>query len=525
MKSIRIFGGLASILLSLLFLMACAKNKPPAVGTDTSPPPATESSLPEPEETVATTSPVETEPDTAEELHETRLEAESKPEAESETGADTATATEPTTENPTEPAITLSSEELKALLSAALNKETGDAVVTVKSAVNGETYAYQTVIQRGTDFRAELTAEGRTEEITVVGDRAYYFLSETDGEHPTAYMMTITEEEREALLARFTEGDSAVGADGARMIEALLKGNLRGVRYADGTVVLTCTEPDESIVASLLGTPTEGAATVFDFTLDSEVRMAFMRCKVTLPASATEGGDTVILSETTVRYTPDDLGLPEDTSAYTETTYNELFGVKLPEADPDDAASAGLPLDKDHYTFIGENAAHTPEEQYLFMLVYPHSYEGKTFTLYGTVQENREGKTVLSLGVDMAFVLSFDGVAVPAVGSYVKLVAVYTKTADVRDYADFDCYTMAVTACEVLRGATGANGGRLMYVTATALNVRTSSDTASAANIIGSYAKGERVEVFEQDAKGWYRVVYDGQNAYINGKYLSETKP
>ena len=66
MKSIRIFGGLASILLSLLFLMACAKNKPPAVGTDTSPPPATESSLPEPEETVATTSPVETEPDTAE---------------------------------------------------------------------------------------------------------------------------------------------------------------------------------------------------------------------------------------------------------------------------------------------------------------------------------------------------------------------------------------------------------------------------------------------------------------------------
>ena len=526
MKSIRFFGGLFSILLSLLFLMACAKNKPPAAAEDASPSTAAESSLAEPEETTEPTSPAETEPDTEGEVPETRPETEYEPEAESETQADTAPETEPVTENQTQPAITLSSEELKALLSAALNKELGDSAVAVKSAVNGEIYACQTVIRRGEDLQVERTAEGRTEGITVLGDKAYYSLSETDGTQipPSRYGMTVTEEERAALISRFAENDLATGADGARMIEALMKGKLSGVRHADGTVVLTCTEPDKSIVESLLGTAAEGATTAFDFVLDSEVRLTYMACTVTLPATA-EGRETVILSEATVCYRPDPLTLPEDVSAYVEITYRELFGVKLPEADPEDAASAGLPLDKDHYTFIGENAAHTPEEQYLFMLIYPHSYEGKTFTLYGTILENREGKPVLSLGSDMEFVLSFDGAGVPAVGSYVKLVAVYTKTAGVGDYADFDCYTMAVTACEVLRGATGENGGRLMYVTATALNVRTSSDTSSAANIIGSFAKGEPVEVFEQDEKGWYRVVYNGQNAYINGKYVSETKP
>jgi uncharacterized protein YgiM (DUF1202 family) len=33
------------------------------------------------------------------------------------------------------------------------------------------------------------------------------------------------------------------------------------------------------------------------------------------------------------------------------------------------------------------------------------------------------------------------------------------------------------------------------------------------------------VEVFEQDAKGWYRIEFNGQKAYISNKYVSETKP
>ena len=51
-----------------------------------------------------------------------------------------------------------------------------------------------------------------------------------------------------------------------------------------------------------------------------------------------------------------------------------------------------------------------------------------------------------------------------------------------------------------------------------------SSDLVSD-NVIGTYSKGDLVEVFEQDGNGWYRVVYNGRNGYVNGKYLSETRP
>ena len=211
------------------------------------------------------------------------------------------------------------------------------------------------------------------------------------------------------------------------------------------------------------------------------------------------------------------------TEAPTEEETTEPF--VLPEADPDDAASAGLPLDKDDYVFIGESAAHDPKVQYLFMINYPHAYEGKTFTLYGNIMEDEAGNLILSLGDDMEFVIYFKNGKAPTVGSYVKITATYEKTVDRGEYVDFDSYTMMVTACEVLGEAKGPNGGKLMYITASALNVRTSSDTSSSANIIGTLAKGDLVEVFEQDAKGWYRITFNGQTAYISNKYVSETKP
>ena len=81
------------------------------------------------------------------------------------------------------------------------------------------------------------------------------------------------------------------------------------------------------------------------------------------------------------------------------------------------------------------------------------------------------------------------------------------------------------TSCEVLGEAKGPNGGRLMYITASSLNVRTSSDTSSSANILGQLSHGDMVEVFEQDEKGWYRIEFNGQKAYISNKYVSETRP
>ena len=210
----------------------------------------------------------------------------------------------------------------------------------------------------------------------------------------------------------------------------------------------------------------------------------------------------------------------ETTVAPEETTVFEP-----PVVNPDEAAAAGLPVDGNTYTVGGENPASDPKAQYDYLTVYAHAYEDKTFTLYGNIGEDERGNVTLSVGEGMAFVVYFDGVEEPMIGSYVKVDATFAKTVDRGDYVDFGCFTMMATACEVLGEAKGPNGGKLMYITASSLNIRTSSDTSTSDNIIGTYSKGDLVEVFEQDSKGWYRVVYNGQNAYISNKYVSETKP
>lgn len=196
-----------------------------------------------------------------------------------------------------------------------------------------------------------------------------------------------------------------------------------------------------------------------------------------------------------------------------------------PTANPTEAAAAGLPLDAESYTVGGENPAVAPKTQFDYLKTYAHAYADKTFTIYGNVAKNANEFLILSLGGDMEFVLYFDGVSEPIPGSYVKLTATFEQTVDKGDYVDFNCFTMMVTACETLGEAQAPNGGKYMYITASSLNVRTSSDTSSSDNILGQLSKGDMVEVFEQDEKGWYRIIFNGQNAYISNKYVSETKP
>ena len=220
----------------------------------------------------------------------------------------------------------------------------------------------------------------------------------------------------------------------------------------------------------------------------------------------------------------------EETSAPAEETETEP--ETEPETEfvpaepvPEDVAAVGLPLDGNSYTVGGESSAFDAKEQYACLSLYAHCYADKTFTLYGNLTETSDGYLVLSLGEDMEIPVYFVSANAPTVGSYVKLTATYTQTVDRGNYVDFNSFTMMISAVEVLGEAKGPNGGKLMYITASSLNVRTSSDTSSSDNIIGTYSKGDLVEVFEQDANGWYRVNYNGQTAYISNKYVSETKP
>ena len=225
--------------------------------------------------------------------------------------------------------------------------------------------------------------------------------------------------------------------------------------------------------------------------------------------------------------TPTD-GATNDTPADTPTeapTDAPTEPFTPPTADPTEASDAGLPLDGNSYTVGGENPAVAPKTQFDYLKTYAHAYADKTFTVYGYLSESADGMTVISLGDDMELVAYFPAGNAPVTGSYVKLTATFVQTVDKGDYVDMKCFTLMATAVEVLSEAQGPNGGKFMYITASSLNVRTSSDTSSSDNILGQLSKGDMVEVFEQDEKGWYRIIFNGQKAYISNKYVSETKP
>ena len=435
--------------------------------------------------------------------------------------------TTPDTEAETTPPADLTADELKTLLAAALAMETGDAAVSIKTTMNGTLLSQQVMTQKGEDFLAENSAEGVSERVLTVGDTAYYFMSVSDGTNKTElrYVLKVTSEEKEELAALYLGEGASVSVDDAELTEGLLNSTLSGKKYADGRVELTCSGLDSSLTEILLGEAMEGAALTFDFTLDAEGRMTFMRFTVTLSAELTGGEAMTISSETTVDYSPAAITAPADAADYAEATYDELFGFQLPEINPEEATALGLPVDGNNYTVGGEGAAVSAEEQFYFLYLYAPYYADKTFTVYGNVTEDESGNTVISVGEDMSFAVYFDGVSAPASGSYVKITATFTQTVDMGDYVDFDCFTMMVTACETLGEAVGPNGGKLMFITASSLNVRTSSDTSSSANILGQLSHGDMVEVFEQDEKGWYRIEFNGQKAYISNKYVSETRP
>lgn len=56
-------------------------------------------------------------------------------------------------------------------------------------------------------------------------------------------------------------------------------------------------------------------------------------------------------------------------------------------------------------------------------------------------------------------------------------------------------------------------------VTASVLNVR--SDSSSTSGIIGSLARGTKVDVVYRESNGWYMIKFGTKYAYVNGNYIS----
>ena len=310
---------------------------------------------------------------------------------------------------------------------------------------------------------------------------------------------------------------------------------ITGVKMQDGTVILTATGLGEEIMAafmeSMAALPVEMKMELKSctMTIDPQGRLSGVSLNLSLAGEVEEDGVSMSFSASialslSASYEDVVVSAPENAADYMQTTF-ESFYMFLPDAE--EAVAGGLPLDEDSYIIGAEGSAVTPDEQYTLLVLYPGAYKDKTFTIYGIVDEDEElGVSVINAGEYGVFYFYCPaGVNAPTFGDSVKITATFENTVDRGYDSDYLCYTMMVSECEVLAKGIGPNGGRIMFITASTLNVRTASDTSTSDNIIGTLSKGDAVEVFDQDENGWWRIEYNGQTAYISNKYVSETRP
>lgn len=450
--------------------------------------------------------------------------------------------TETPTETPTEPETeapkdeSLSAEQITEILrqaaAATEAKNTYKTVMNMSMSMMGEDMGVTklTEIRDGDNCVYIEEAEGISSTAILLSDKVY-FSDSYEGETQLS-VVSLTADQREWVLSQLSESSSDAGEDfGPENFTGL-----SGVKKADGTVVITATGLSDELMSQFMGDMSEDAmmeltltVNACELTVNAEGLIAGMTLDMAMSGSMEEEGfsmeiSVAIKASVTAEYEGITVSAPENATDYEPTTFESYF-LMFPSAE--EAAAVGLPLDQDRYVIGEEGSAFDADTQYMQLSFSPLAYKDKTFVIYGTVGEDEElGVPVINVGEFGTFYFYCPaGISAPVYGDSVKITATFENTVDKGYDSDYLCFTMMVSECEVLGHGVGPNGGRIMFITATSLNVRTSSDTSSSDNILGTLSQGDTVEVFDQDAKGWWRIEFNGQTAYISNKYVSETRP
>ncbi len=507
----------AALLAALVMLVACQGASDPSGET---------------QDAIGTSAPTETVADTTAQSEDTASEETSASIVETDAVTEPVSS-EPVTEAPaSEP---LSEEEaLEVFMNTLLATEAETAYnvsMDMSISMMGMNLGSQKMssIVNGDDCIFMEESDGMTVTATLLGNTVY--MAEVFGEDKNYVVFTVDETQRAWVMSRFSS--DSTGADMEFTADSFT--GITGTKAHDGTVTLSATGLSEEIMAAFMENMAE---------LPVEMAMELKACTLTvnpqgllsgisfdleLSGEMEEEGVSMnfsasIILTVTASYDNVVVAAPENAAEYAQTTF-ESYYMLIP--DSGEAAAVGLPLDQNSYTIGAEGSTAIPDEQFMMLALYPHAYEGKTFTIYGVVGEDEElGVPVICAGEYGTFYFYCpDGVSAPVFGDSVKITATFENTVDKGYDSDYLCYTMMVSKCEVLAHGIGPNGGRIMFITASSLNVRTSSDTSTSDNILGTLSKGDAVEVFDQDAKGWWRIEFNGQTAYISNNYVSETRP
>lgn len=445
--------------------------------------------------------------------------------AESGTSADTVT--DAVTIPPETEPVLMDEQEAKALLASALTATQAQTVYqnTAQYKVESNDLTVidttSTVASDGESHKISVLLAGIETTYTFMGNTLYY----STGGHGffTKYAVTLTEDRKQQLL---DTGISAESPDLSVIMspEAFLQ--LSGERQSDGSVVLTATDVSDEVKQAMGGaenmtvTVTSCALTVNAQGLISSLELSY---SITIPETDYSAGMSMAyaITQTSV-YEDVDVAAPSDADQYTVESYEAVFERSVPLNSQLEAAK--MPLDGDGFVI---NTLEGSEEEITaqagLLTEFPHLYADKSFTITATVGLLDDFPCIV-IGDAQIFLDYPQEVLGPLEDDVIKIDVKFEKIGSGEEI-DLSHYVFYMESYEIIERPQGPNGGIFMFVDVnSSLNVRPAPTTAGNSPI-GSFLRGEVVEVLEI-TDGWAKIVYaesESGYAYVSAQYLSES--
>ncbi len=418
----------------------------------------------------------------------------------------------------------------KALLSSALTATESKTVYanTVHSTMSTEGVSMMDVsIYEATDgngYASEVKALGMSIAYVILDGKAYTATGVGDT-YTEKYVVALTDEQAEQLMSTIASNGMQEGMDVSFMMSADAFVGLSGERQADGSVLLTATDMTAEAKANMDGgdgstvTITTCAMTVNADGLLTGLELA---ATITIPETDFSAAMTMGLGVTqTTVFDTVTVTVPEDADSYLEESYAAVFEGTEPLASVMNAA--GMPMGGDHFVIDATADEAVALAQGQLFADFPHLYADKIYTVTAPVVLD-DVSAYLMIGDSLIFLDCYEDVLGPLEGDVIKITAPLMKIFGGEDN-DLSTYGFYLEEYEIMERAQGPNGGTYMFVDVnSSLNVRPVPSTAGNTPI-GSYVRGDVVEVLEI-ADGWAKIVYEtaeGGYAYVSIDYLSES--
>lgn len=418
----------------------------------------------------------------------------------------------------------------KTLLATAINATEAKTVYanTVHSTMSTEGVSMMDVeIYEATDgsgHMAEFKALGMSMAYVILDGKAYTATGVGDT-YTDKYVVSLTDEQEEQLLASIASSGTQEGIDVSFMMSADAFVGLSGERQADGSVLLTATDMTAEAKATMDGgdgsTVTINTCTL---TVSADGLLAGIDLAATVTIPETDYSAAMIMKMNVTQTTVYDnvaVTAPEDADQYGEESYEAVFEGSMPTNSL--MTAAGMPLDGDAYVIDTTADAAVVSAQSELLTTFPHLYADKTFTFTATVRWD-DVSAYLEIGDSLIFLDYYEDVLGPMEGDVIRITSPLMKVFNGEDN-DLSTYGFYLEAYEIVERAEGPNGGTYMFVDVnTSLNVRPVPTTENNSPI-GSFNRGDVVEVLEI-VDGWAKIVYEGTEngyAYVSAQYLSES--